>query len=105
MLACAHPEQVLADDLLVAAGGIPVRHVEEGDAEVESTPQDGNRIVLVEHPALPGGAAHRHRAEAELRHLEARLPEPDVLHARPTPPCGLIPRRFLHSGTGPVTRR
>src|ERR1700730_8342770 len=94
MLACAHPEQVLADDLLVAAGGIPIRHVEEGDAEVESTPQDGNRIVLIEHPALPGGGAHRHRAEAKLRHPEAGLPEPNVIHARPTPPYGLIPRQL-----------
>ena len=64
MLAWAHLKQVPADDFLVAAGGIPVGHVEEGDAEVERAPQDGNRIVLIEHPALPGGAAHRHRAQA-----------------------------------------
>ena len=63
-LACAHLEQVPADNLFVAAGGIPIGHVEKGDAKVESPLEDGNRGGLVEHPALPGGAAHRHRAEA-----------------------------------------
>jgi hypothetical protein len=38
MLACSHPEQVPADDFLIAAGRIPVGHVEEGDTEVKSAP-------------------------------------------------------------------
>jgi len=67
--------------------------------EIQSALQYGNRIGLIQDPALPGGAAHRHRAEAKPRHFEAGLPESDVLHARPTS----VPRRaavtILHSGT------
>ena len=77
----SHLEEVAADHFFVTTGGIPVGHVEEIDAEVERPPQDRNRFGLIEHPALPRGAAHRHGAETELRNLEAGLTEADQIHA------------------------
>src|SRR5215470_11806773 len=80
----AHLQQVTADDLLVTAEGIPVRHVEESDAVFERSTQDWNRSILIEYPSLPGRVAHRHRAEAQLRYFQTCPPESDVIHARPT---------------------
>ena len=66
----------LADDLLGLAGGVDVGGVDEVDAGVERGVDDADRVVVV---GVAPGAEH-HRAEAELRDLDAGASERAVVH-------------------------
>jgi hypothetical protein len=66
----------LADDLLGLAGGVDVGAVDEVDAGLESAVDDADRVVVV---GVAPSAEH-HRAEAELRDLDAGASERAVVH-------------------------
>jgi hypothetical protein len=66
----------LADDLFGLTGGIDVGGVDEVDPGVQRAVDDADRVVVV---GVAPGAEH-HRAEAELRDLDAGAPERAVVH-------------------------
>jgi hypothetical protein len=66
----------LADDLLRLAGRVDVGGVDEVDPGVERAVDDADRVVVV---GVAPGAEH-HRAEAELRDLDAGASERAVIH-------------------------
>ena len=66
----------LADDLLGLAGGVDVGGVDEVDPGVQRAVDDADRVVVV---GVAPGAEH-HRAEAELRDLDAGASERAVVH-------------------------
>jgi hypothetical protein len=65
----------LAQDGLGLAPRIDVGGVEEVDAGVAAALVEGARRGLI------GFAAEGHRAEAQLRHLNTRVPERAIVHA------------------------
>ena len=69
-----------ADDLLADAAGVHVRRVEEVDAGVEGSPDEGTAGLLGQDPGAPGGRPEGHRAEAETRDTQAGTAEIDVFH-------------------------
>ena len=69
-----------ADDLLARALRIDVGRVEKVDSALQRFPDEWPRRLLLQHPLAPFGRAVGHAAEADLRHLHARLAEPDHLH-------------------------
>jgi hypothetical protein len=80
----APPLQGLADDLLGFAGGVDVRGVDEVDPGVERAVNDAGRVVVV---GVAPGPEH-HRAEAELRDLDACASEWAVFHESSYPYLG-----------------
>src|SRR5204862_7900278 len=66
----------LADDLLRLAGRVDVGGVDEVDAGVERRVDDADGVVVV----LVAPGAEHHRAEAELRDLDAGASQGAVLH-------------------------
>ena len=68
--------QRLPDDLLRLTGGVHVGGVDEVDAGVEGGVDDADRVVVI----LVAPGAEHHRAEAELRDLDAGASERAVLH-------------------------
>ena len=68
--------QGLADDLLRLAGGVDVGGVDEVDPGIQRAVDDADRVVVV--GVAP--CAEHHRAEAELRDLDAGASERAVFH-------------------------
>src|SRR6185295_20336639 len=66
----------LAEDLLRLSGGVDVGGVHEVDPSVDRAVDDADAVVVV---GVAPGAEH-HRAEAELRDLDAGASERAVVH-------------------------
>ena len=94
-----------AHQLLVDVGAVDLGGVEEGDALVDGTPQEGDHVLARRRRAV--GEAHAHAAEAEGGDLEAGGAELALLHG-----CFLVGRRpashadgVLRRGPGPAPTR
>src|SRR5579883_3595763 len=83
VVAPGHLHQRGADDLLRPAAVVDVGGVEEGDADIERTPEVGRRLDLVElAPAAAALGAPRIAAEADPADDQARAAQRSVLHRK-----------------------
>src|SRR5579859_6000760 len=103
----ATPFDSAADDVLASPRPVHVRRVEEGDAKVERSMQQAQRLVVIGSaisPPLPHPdiAADGLAAETDRRDLEVRLAKRAIFHdtfsgdSRPYRPC---PGRLCPPGT------
>ena len=68
------------DNTLAFTDGVPVRRVEERNAEIEASFEQGLCIGFVQYPRFPLAGADRHRAKAQLADLQAGPTERNSFH-------------------------
>src|SRR5512138_3002934 len=73
----------LACDPFAFAQGIDIGRIEEVDAGLQGTLDEGPRLLLLEHPLTPFFRPVTHHAQAQTRDLQTRLTEIYILHKYP----------------------